>query len=1400
MVHIRRKPVQSAAAAAAVTSEATPVRRKPVNSAQYRVVVTRDDDEDEQDAQAINHEPRQPTHGQQTGERKSLIEEHDVQIVDNQHRRSSSLQEPNAEGDVGPKLTYSPSPVPGAGQKSPRVVEFSYSNSPTTSLWSDDSRPRMWNPIWLRKTVLAAFAACFVCMLLATALLYHFSLQNNGLGTQDEAHHYAWKYGPTAILVMVSAMWRQVDYSNKVSMPWKELRAGPNDVHKTLLLDYVTPLVTTSLWAAIRNRHWAVVASIAGWGLIVLTTVFSTGLLILEETVMTQDNTGISMKTEFNADDFDFSTIGAGPAQVYYGVNFNNLTYPPGTSNDLVVPELEFSARGMAAANYTATLPGANVDMSCEVLPNRNATRVTLPYYSILGGFWVMNVTHPECNLTNTIVAAGPTHNTYVKPNSTQNYQGFYQDYVCNNGVDWSGPITRPTTQLRAYSDEQLTNTSMPHRMLFTMVKLRFPPKIPMMSAPPAYMYIEKMTAVLCKYDYIMSTYEVRSSTDGSQEVVRKNDSSGETANSIPGFPGAYLGLAVGSSARQMDLGEGGVDYVLSEPVQSFFTMMKMKLGLDSISAFMDPDLLISTATEVFKGVGTQVLAQSVLRPANTTTLGSVTFVENRLQVKLLSTALMCSFLGILAIISAWMIFIRPRNVAPREPGSIAATATVLAASPRLRKLLSGLGSARRSLIRKELSGYSYRGSLHPGPETTFVIEPTQGKAEPDKKNDPLAPALTKWWRPLAGQAWFLALSVILPLIIIALLEVLQRMSNDRDGFVDITSKTSTALATYIPAAVAVVLSGLYSSFGAMTAIFAPFDALKKRNAVASRSVSLNLVGKLPPHAILDSITARHFGVVLILLANVVASFLTMVVSGLYSASTVDRTSLVELQQLDVFDFEQQNLWVDDNQATVITSLMEYVDLPHPQWTFDDVVINAFAPLNLSGAVGQAPISATVPGIRGNLNCSVIPSNERILGEYNLPSTDSIFPKRDLPYMAFGTNDLPSLKTDSATVYTNQSWICDRPPAGNLTKNAFMQTYPVRADGRPFYAGAGSIMSWSYPADSKQIYANGVANARPIAGQGFPQDGIDLGGYGCPTFLVTLGTAKVTLKNTTRIRNSTRTRKTYDYESDLATVMCRQNLEEVMVNVTFNADDMTFSKTHPPAVDESSKRLLRSPATGTTTFEFSLNRFLLTLPRQLVNTIPGPDGGFPSEEYLHTDAFVRMLVTGKRKLPITQLAGDGNVENLMKAANGVYKTYISQTISANMRNATTDTGSRLPTYQATVVTPGTPRLRQNEGSKIALQAMLGVMVVCIVASRLLIDVHEVVPHDPCSIAGTASMLADSEMATRKIVPEGAEWRSDAELERAGVFEAYRYRLGWWEREGGVRFGIDIEEKEKSREG
>ena len=62
------------------------------------------------------------------------------------------------------------------------------------------------------------------------------------------------------------------------------------------------------------------------------------------------------------------------------------------------------------------------------------------------------------------------------------------------------------------------------------------------------------------------------------------------------------------------------------------------------------------------------------------------------------------------------------------------------------------------------------------------------------------------------------------------------------------------------------------------------------------------------------------------------------------------------------------------------------------------------------------------------------------------------------------------------------------------------------------------------------------------------------------------------------------------------------------------------------------------------------------------------------------------------------------------------------------------------------------------------------MFLCESLAYLLTDMRRTLPHNPHTIAGSMSLLAGSEMALRAVVPEGAEWMSDEELKKAGVFK------------------------------
>lgn len=118
-----------------------------------------------------------------------------------------------------------------------------------------DISGKHWTPVWLRRCTLIAFAALFAVLAAALVVLWFANKHQNGFSTTLGTNHYAWTYGPTAILVIVLSLWRQVEYHCKLLQPWQELRKGSAEAERSMLLDYLSPLQVTSFVRAVRYRH-----------------------------------------------------------------------------------------------------------------------------------------------------------------------------------------------------------------------------------------------------------------------------------------------------------------------------------------------------------------------------------------------------------------------------------------------------------------------------------------------------------------------------------------------------------------------------------------------------------------------------------------------------------------------------------------------------------------------------------------------------------------------------------------------------------------------------------------------------------------------------------------------------------------------------------------------------------------------------------------------------------------------------------------------------------------------------------------------------------------------------------------------------------------------------------------
>lgn len=226
----------------------------------------------------------------------------------------------------------------------------------------------MWNPVWLQKLTLLAFILVFSGLLIGLVSLLYFAKVENGIDTKITKNHYAWTYGPTALLVVVASAWGQVDFYCRTLTPWSHLRRGCVLAEQSLLLDYVSPILPKVLIAAAAKHDWAVVASSVGILLLRLVVVFSTGLLVLNPTDVSISLPGAVVNSTFSAADY-----GGVPTAIdtelmrYFEIRQQGLNYQYGASAMVAYDTIDLDSV-IPNSTVSAIVEGIFPSFKCEIL------------------------------------------------------------------------------------------------------------------------------------------------------------------------------------------------------------------------------------------------------------------------------------------------------------------------------------------------------------------------------------------------------------------------------------------------------------------------------------------------------------------------------------------------------------------------------------------------------------------------------------------------------------------------------------------------------------------------------------------------------------------------------------------------------------------------------------------------------------------------------------------------------------------------------------------------------------------------------------------------------------------------------------------------------------------------
>ncbi|KAK8103186.1 hypothetical protein PG984_016332 [Apiospora sp. TS-2023a] len=219
-----------------------------------------------------------------------------------------------------------------------------------------------WNPFFLSKLFLIPFTLVLAALATTLIVLRIASEKNQGFPLTTH-NRYLWTYAPTAVLVLVVSGWQQIEYRCKLLQPWRELRDGPTTASNSVLLDYISPNVFSSLWRAGKLRHISVLVALLGGPLLRLVIVASTGLLYPIPAFTSMQNITLEALTSFNRTDnvnawssrresaFDYGA---------YALIAQNLALPDGLQPNLAFQK--FALPKNSTLNNTESTIQATVD------------------------------------------------------------------------------------------------------------------------------------------------------------------------------------------------------------------------------------------------------------------------------------------------------------------------------------------------------------------------------------------------------------------------------------------------------------------------------------------------------------------------------------------------------------------------------------------------------------------------------------------------------------------------------------------------------------------------------------------------------------------------------------------------------------------------------------------------------------------------------------------------------------------------------------------------------------------------------------------------------------------------------------------------------------------------------
>ncbi|KAF4436129.1 hypothetical protein FACUT_6701 [Fusarium acutatum] len=1221
-------------------------------------------------------------------------------------------------------------------------------------------------PFWLSKYVLLIFALIFTTLAGSLIALKCVSDSKDGFPLNFSSSEYSWTYGPTAVLVIVLSFWRRVDYYYKAAQPWRELESGPVLGSRSLLLDYVSPFQLQSVYRAFKFRHYRVFATILSFFLLKGIILVSTTLFVVQYSSHSVP-VDISYENTFDAASTwaSFSFRSAFREGNLFVGDTEDGFFEGGS--DRPVYEYVSRLRGDVARDYVWNTKDGIVTSSFKARESEiNLTSLKAPV-----DLFLPIVTCEDATLT---MDPPTVQGSYYMWNSSTCSTGRESSFICpdsrlyheNTSMCGSQPWAytlhrincsevRHPDEIMSYSSN-LTNglETFDLRYAITVAHHNISSLVQPLNVEDT-IRLNNYSAVICKIGYKMV------SVTATQDMLSRNvtltpaDDYGE---------GKLLRNLTNSSLAEMlmtDLDVASSSFVWNKDVpvitiestkafrdwgasETLFHLMAVKLG-DKFrpDILSQPSLLKKTSVRVLEGLLNEVARQSLLVDKATNDTGDGLVSSPRLRMSNVAAWIMVSGFSVLSIVCLLLVFASPvRCWISAMGGSIAGHAAVLANNPSLQRILYSSGELSEKSLTEDIGHLNFvMTSANDGVEINVMEKYSLSDDREHRTNK------AKPWTSIAGSLFFATATIAIPLLAIGLLELLQQLSNQRQGLFDMnTTDSSTLLITRMAStAIFFLISTMVNSLDFIIATFAPYSVLRTGNAPAETSVLFHLLSVSPFLIVFKSLRARQLGPASSNISSLLSSLLTIVSSGLWTLTPPVNVERSTTAMVGNWRTSWPAVSEDDSGAAKTLNLIRHGGANTSAAIWQDVVLPSIsiAPdASIPGTVSQSSsYTYNFGALRPFINCTMIPTENLEMNSW-------------VKTYYFAIDGAPSGYSHEKTISANfTAPIGCRGQDINGESYIYFNTSVKVADGD------------KAPADSRWVgrYLDlNLTVASP--------------GAACPSIGMFFG--KMGGNDTSKW--------------NMTALACTQGIEQVPINITFKGDPAlgVIDEKHPPELARNKAREWINSTSKSSALNYKHKHFLDDdLKHYPTHNI--------TQRPLDSDPFFNHLIYGPKAVKREELIGPRNVSNLIDAVRKGYGEYMRYVIDLNFRSDEKTPHDELVSALASPSSDEEPlshhteingtrhgiitRVAINPTSKSILQVLLAVIAVLSLAGYLLVKISGTLPRDPCSIASTMAFLAGSQLCDRDsgIIPQGAEYMTDGQLKEA--FDGWVFSLGWWQK-------------------